>query len=173
MGKKIGHDKGSTLSKLNEQISAKMEEVHAIVRDQALKAIKESTDALFKKHSELKGILWYQYTPNFADGDPCEFSFQTMWFSIDGLDVQNEVYGECELIEEEDSWVNSIVRFDSKTREMIPINRLSPVLVIDLQTFERDISKLDTNLETIFGDHTAVIIRRGDKEFRTCEISHD
>lgn len=48
-------------------------------------------------------VGWYQYTPYFNDGEPCEFSVHTIWFRTT-QDPQKAASDEDEEDEEEELW---------------------------------------------------------------------
>jgi hypothetical protein len=56
------------------ELTNAIEETNRQVEEKAKDAVAALFKGFFEKHPKILAIAWTQYTPHFADGDPCEFS---------------------------------------------------------------------------------------------------
>jgi hypothetical protein len=97
----------------------------------------EGLDKLFKKHPEVGGVTWTQYTPSFNDGDPCTFRSNHCYADLLGTE---EV--DCDD-EDEDSRIGQDITEEAR------------------DVFEEFLAQFeDEDMETLFGDGVRVTIDR-------------
>ena len=131
--------------------TAKMKELRnrmADLRKQMLEESKvifvEAVTDLFATHEELESFAWRQYTDYYCDGGPCDF---TAHIDEDSIAINGgDFYGE-----DEDQLRLKMAKDVSKVLSAIG----------------------DEHLETMFGDHSEIVVRRtGDIEIESYE-DHD
>lgn len=83
------------IQKMKDSIVAFQAEVKARNEEFFKKAIA----FLFDKHPKLEKFSWTQYTPYFCDGDVCEFSANTDYFTINDNDDECSEWGYRSMLE--------------------------------------------------------------------------
>lgn len=71
-----------TFKTFKDKLSKLKDDYYALVSAEGKAQIREHIERLFVEVPELQGVRWTQYTPHFADGDPCIFGFGHMDFLI-------------------------------------------------------------------------------------------
>lgn len=140
-------------------------------------AMRPAAEEFFAKYPQVRAITWTQYTPYFNDGDSCEFSVhEPHIFVVDqteGRDSGEEI--------EDDTDISSMSPYDgydiyalnaavSARRDYPDLNWVTQEFIDDFESFVAFTSDEDT-METIFGDHTQVII--APTGITTVEYDHD
>lgn len=110
--------------------------------------LKREVQAIFDSSPDLENFSWIQYTPYFADGDPCEFSVHA------DMDYGLRVNGEY---------------LDDHYNDNEWKNKWTPTL--------KQLSKLlnsvpDEIMQNVYGDHVEIIVNR-DGTYRTERYDHD
>lgn len=139
-------------------LKKQLKSVRGQMKTAAKKLFTEESKALFKKHPGLESFSWQQYTPYFADGDPCTFGVynDSPYIEFDG-DPQE---GEEEY--DEDAFQDGYYVEDGDK---------SPKA-----NAARDVAHLlgvfaEEDYENMFGDHVRVTVTS--KGATTEEYSHD
>lgn len=73
-----------------KEVKANIASLRKAAVDIAHATFKEGTDALFEAHPTLHSISWTQYTPYFNDGDPCEFSSNANYATLNNEEGEFE-----------------------------------------------------------------------------------
>lgn len=158
-----------TIQTIKDRMSAlnsELAEIKAKAIAQGKVLFEDACKMLFERHPDLLAFQWTQYTPYFADGDPCEFGVNDVYCRFASLDKADEesVDGYLEDDDEDDDgngerfWSfyasNKTPQADIE-REVIEIHQL-----IDESVYQ-----------DLFGDHVKVLVTRDGAE--TEEYSHD
>jgi hypothetical protein len=134
------------MSQLRKLIAETKAQVKALGKE----ALTESLQGLFAAHPELVAVRWAQYTPYFADGDPCVFGV-------------NEVYHRTSSTPEDDGdYEDGFVTPPWRDEEQTEMTKA-------LRAFAGDLDKAIC-LEA-FGDHCQVTATRDG--ITVDEYSHD
>lgn len=129
---------------------------------QARSLFLDASKKLFDEYPELESFGWEQYAPYFNDGEPCTFSVNADYptingydsncgrfkFNPDGTDIDEDI--ERELTNEEEKFHESVTK---------PIAKLINTLPDDI-------------MQEVFGDDTRVTITRSGKVING-ETNHD
>lgn len=103
--------------------------------------------AFFEAVPRLKSLTWTQYTPYFMDGDPCEFSVNTVSFATD----ENEELENYREFEEADG---------SFSGEAYTLKSLVTSEEYKLcEKMEKIIYGNSGLMQDLFGDHALVVLR--------------
>ncbi len=65
-----------------DELKKKHKDLQKEIKTTSEEFFKEETKNLFETFPDLKSFSWNQYTPFFADGDPCHFSANTDYFTV-------------------------------------------------------------------------------------------
>ena len=146
---------------LFEQIAKGKEEINKIKSELSVK-IKDNfhglTKELFNSYPELNSFGWTQYTPYFNDGEPCEFSSNHTYPTINGND---ENYGESEqpdgildIVE-----LGSETIWDRKLREKILNPNYNSYYDEIVKTVKEFLNQFDDDdMKDLFGNHVSIHI---------------
>lgn len=127
-----------TIAENLSDFSKEFEEVKAEFTGRARKMFTASLKELFEKNPELGLIEWEQYTPYFNDGDTCTF----------GVYEPNFVpLKPREKDEDEDDYDYRYDRGMEMNEDMVAVSRF--------------IQKQDDLMQSLYGDHVRVIVKRG------------
>lgn len=143
--------------------AAIVEETNAII-EAAKKKAKDAFMAelrdVFQRHPEIVCFKWNQYTPYFNDGDTCEFSVNSVYFS-NSLDING--WGELDNDdgEEPDGFFCHDIAW-KRPREYADLDALASFI---------GSSTGEEILQFMFGDHVTVTITKDGAE--TEEFEHD
>lgn len=139
-------------------------------------AMKPAAEEFFAKYPQVRAIMWTQYTPYFNDGESCEFSVHDPHVFVVG---QTEGCDSGDEIEEDD--ISDMSPYDGydnySLRRAVAGDRDYPDLKWVTQEFIDDFEAFmaftndEETMETIFGDHTKVII--APTGITTVEYDHD
>lgn len=143
---------------IREQIADLREQAKAAMQG----AFKTGADMLFAKYPQMESFEWTQYTPNFNDGDTCEFGVnydvKIKFKTIELKFVRDNDECECEDDESENEpqerW-----DFEDGTPETEMFDEVIGFLII----FEEE------DLYSLFGDHAQVVVNRAGIEVDTYE----
>lgn len=143
-----------------QKLVEKFEKAKKEIQDQAKEAFLSASKELFDEYPELKSFGWTQYAPYFNDGNPCVFSVNADYPTINGYDEDRgsfqtdeeggDYYDERELTEEEEKTIKKARR---------PVIKLLSALP-------------DEIMQEIFGDDIRVTVTRNLKIVRD-KVSHD
>ena len=137
-------------------------------------AFKKNISTLFEQNPKLNAIVWTQYTPYFADGDPCVFSVGEVSFTnATGDDLNDISYGEYDGENEDVVCLSTYTSLDStwideKTKvyaEEIDFN-----LCVQLGKLMES-NEMEGVMLATFGDHVKVIATRDGFDIQ--EYDHD
>jgi hypothetical protein len=158
---------------MNEIIKS-FTEYKQTVQETLKKEFKAIITKLFEENSELKAIVWEQFTPYFSDGDPCIFSVNEVAFTnATGDDLDDIRYGEYDG-ENEDVRVLSSYFTPNSQWSRKEDNEYAKL--IDFKTFKA-FGQLMTSSEmkdvmlATFGDHVRVVVTR--EGFSIDEFDHE
>ena len=158
---------------MNEIIKS-FTEYKQTVQEKLKKEFKAIITKLFEENSELKAIVWEQYTPYFSDGDPCIFRVNEVAFTnATGDDLDDIRYGEYDG-ENED--VRALSSYFTPNSQWSRKEDNEYAKLIDFETFKA-VGQLMTSSEmkdvmlTTFGDHVRVVATR--EGFSIDEFDHD
>lgn len=59
----------------------------AKLRESGQEIMKDAVKEFFAANPLVKAVTWTQYTPYFADGDPCEFGVNETYFTLNKVDT--------------------------------------------------------------------------------------
>lgn len=136
---------------------------------------KKELKSFFESTPEIKAIVWNQYTPYFADGDPCEFSVNCVYFTNAESEILeenlNEIsYGDIELEE-----FFSITSNSEYGRNWNDTPKQEPVSLEVQDSINGMVKKLNMIPYEVyldmFGDHVIVTVTRD--TITTSEYAHD
>lgn len=131
----------SNLIKVLSDVQAKRKQLSEEVKGVLADGIRE----FMKEHADVKCITWTQYTPYFADGDPCVFGVNDFYVSLTSTDV-SEAY--------DDENFHTVYNYNGCK---IP-EGFSNQLWADLAEFTKVLSNSGDDLQAAFGDHVQVIV---------------
>lgn len=167
----------STLDQLIVEFRQQKEEFQRKAQALMLEVMKD----FFNKNPGITAMKWTQYTPYFADGDPCVFNVNEPTFTNAPLDNLDEVspYGEYEG-EEEGVWAT-----DCSIRNILEgkaswcadikdsVEASGPYDLDSVDAIRQAISSSDMEdvMYTMFGDHVEVTATR--EGFEVNEYDHD
>jgi len=124
-------------------------------------ALKEEFKKFFDAHPEIEAVRWVQYTPYFADGDPCEFGVGEFTARLvesgEGAEAEDEEDEEDEEEDENEDWAEDE---DDDDESFDYVEGLSVFKKIDEDFYE-----------TVFGDHCKVTATRDG--FEVVEYEHE
>lgn len=144
------------IKELRAEVKRLQEEIDGKLKD----AFKETSDILFRNHSNLESISWNQYTPYFNDGEECIFRAQNEYPSI-------KFVGRDDAVEDISLWS---LKQDSFNRYLdVPLTEdeleTAKAVLEFTSEFESD------ELKTMFGDHVTVTVTKDGAETDICH--HD
>lgn len=178
------------MSKLNE-LNVKYSQIRKNFMDILQDEFKISLSEFFDNYPEVKGFFWTQYTPYFADGDPCEFRVGEICYmaasepDLDDASWEDTDYhyeGSSVFSKPSEYAYNSVKNdgvgsyyYDRVKEYETKVAELGPRFVevsSALNQFLSDLSGLPDELFLdMFGDHVKVIVTRN--EIRVDEYDHD
>jgi hypothetical protein len=129
-----------TIAETLTEFSKEFEEVKAEFTGRARKMFTASLKDLFENNPDLGMIEWEQYTPYFNDGDTCEFGVHQPFFIP--VDVRDRT-------DDEDEYD---YRYDCGMEEND-----------DMKAVSRFIQNQDDLMQSLYGDHVKVVVRRDPK----------
>ena len=164
-------------SKLETLVSEQVE-LKRTFQQKATELFKEVTKEFFDKNPGVTAIKWTQYTPYFADGDPCVFGVNEPTFTNAPLEELEEVspWGEYEG-EDESIWaaeaytLNSTNNYYKEQQEQIA--QSGGVDIESCSFISKTIcsSEMEDVMYDMFGDHVVVTATR--EGFEVDEYDHD
>lgn len=144
------------------------------IQEKLKKEFKTIISKLFEQNSELKAIVWVQYTPYFNDGDPCIFQIGDVSFTnATGNDLQDIHWGEYDGKNKD---VRVLSTYTTLTGKWARDEDKEYAKLIDFETCKK-VGQLMTSEEmkdvmlATFGDHVKVIATR--EGFTIEEYDHD
>lgn len=158
---------------MNEIIKS-FTEYKETVQGKLKKEFKAIITKLFEENSELKAIVWEQFTPYFSDGDPCIFSVGEVGFTnATGKDLNDIRYGEYDG---ENKNVRVLSSYFTPNSQWSMKEDNEYAKLIDFETCKivgqlmQSSGMKDVMLAT-FGDHVKVVATR--EGFLIDEFDHD
>lgn len=166
-----------------EALIAEQIELKNIFREKATELFKEVTKEFFDKNPGITAIKWSQYTPYFADGDPCVFAVNeptftnapiesldavSCWGEFDGEEESSEIWaiqGNLEYI------LNGDTHWYEGVRESI--KKAGGVDIESCKFLNKmfSSSEMESVMLDMFGDHVEVTATRDG--FEVDEYDHD
>jgi len=144
------------------------------IQEKLKKEFKTIIAKLFEENSELKAIVWEQYTPYFNDGDPCIFQVNDFAFTnATGDDLQDIRYGKYDGKNED---VRALSSYTTLTSKWARDEDKEYAKLIDFETCKKvgqlmSSSEMKDVMLATFGDHVRVIATR--EGFSIEEFDHD
>ena len=134
---------------MNEIIKS-FSEYKQTVQEKLKKDFKAIITKLFEENSELKAIVWEQYTPYFNDGDPCNFGLTEVVFTnATGDDLDDISYGS----------------YDGENEDVCVFSEYNEVERLMTSSGMEDV------MLATFGDHVRVVATR--EGFSISRFDHD
>jgi len=130
------------------------EEARKALSEQAGQAFKEMAKELFEKFPKLHSFQWNQYTPYFADGDPCVFSVNS---DEDQISVNGMVGYDCESL----SYDGKSTYNTGELPEGFETREAAEEAYSAVANFIRQFD--DEILLDLYGDHCEVTVNRDGK----------
>jgi len=161
------------IDNMNEIIKS-FTEFKQTVQEKLKKEFKAIITKLFEENSELKAIVWEQYTPYFSDGDPCIFSVGDVAITnATGKDLNDIRYGEYDG---KNNDVRVLSSYFTPNSQWSSKEDNEYAKLIDFETFKafgqlmRSSEMKDVMLAT-FGDHVRVVATQ--EGFSIDEFDHE
>lgn len=163
----------SDLTKIREARAA----YKALIQDIGTNGVKELCEEAMNIMGATK-VRWAQYTPYFADGDPCVFSVNTPSFYVGNPDVADEYGNEGWVDNYSEGYGYESVDYDRSKKWDDP-TRVTYTYKDDIQklrhetfnNFERDLGELEELLLEVFDDHKEITYENGG--FTVEDYDHD
>jgi hypothetical protein len=170
----------SSVTERIQALQAKREAVEKEIRDEGEALFLAAAREVFAAHPVLLSFGWTQYTPYFNDGEACEFSVHTDYFSIKFKDaeveppppvVKSDEDDDEDFDEDEDDDDDDEDEFDSWSIRNKPESALTPQEKAGKAV--ESLLKLfaDDDYETMFGDHKRVKVTVNGVQ--TSDYDHD
>lgn len=122
------------LLSLVQDYDAKVKAMRDELSNEFKTQFKTISTEIFAKYPEILKFGWTQYTPYFNDGDPCVFSYNSMYFCTDPEAVDESIY------EWEEMYGSNAKKYP------------------ELAEFEKVLSSSEDILLAMFGDHVQVTV---------------
>jgi hypothetical protein len=143
-----------------------------IYQERAKGILKGCLQEFMKEHPEIKALGWTQYTPYFNDGEACVFSMHELYFTTKDLSEDQLSSGGWFEEDEEEGWVSAYSKPGSKwIRDNLVKQKISEELYAKVHNFYNILQGLESELQTVLGDHVKVIIT--ERGVETHEFEHD
>lgn len=134
-------------------------------RPAASEALNIRFKEFFEKHPIVEKVLWTQFTPYFADGDPCVFSVNDFELRFFKNKLGNAVVSQHYIHEDEGR---------PSYGEYYDLDSLGPehhAALKDLSEFSSQCYDIEPLLKDVFGDHCLVVATA--QGFKVSEYEHD
>ena len=146
-----------TIKKIQEATLA-IEELIENSRDSIKQELLELFKEVLEKSNYVNRIYWYQYTPYFNDGEPCEFGVYDIWFQTDpeeDMDMDEEYSFSV--------WSEEYKDYHDHPKEEHQM----------YYELTETVQSLGDVLESVFGDHAHISYTKGDEDFLIDHYYHD
>lgn len=133
----------SNLVELMAAVSAKREELTSQVQA----VLKEGLQQFMREQSEIKALVWVQYTPYFNDGEECTFAMHDIYYTVDpAVNLENIPRGA--FYGDDDNWY-------PQYRKKTP---LSKETADGFAALSKALHAAQDDLKLALGDHVQVIV---------------
>ena len=167
-----------TIQSKLETLVSEQRELKRTFQEKATELFKEVTKEFFETNPAITAIKWTQYTPYFADGDPCVFSVNEPTFTnapveeLENVSAWGEYEGEDESIWAVEAYaLNSTNNYYKEQQEQIA--QSGGVDIESCSFISKTIcsSEMEDVMCDMFGDHVIVTATRDG--FEVDDYDHD